>query len=164
MWHRLALFAVVGLLSCDGPFQHCASDQDCSSHLVCQTCDGVCTYGPYAPCNMKAPCPCDYSCRSGQCQPNSTGQANPVSCIRDRECAIDQFCNSATSTCQNPMYVTGGSNASCATNADCPSGQICSTANGPPECGINQSFVCHTNSDCQEGCDCDSGQCRKHTC
>lgn len=141
----------------------CHQDSDCPSPTICQVCNGRCVYEPNAACDLVAPCPCGYACRSQRCQADLGVAA--ATCTFDRDCPVDQFCNRAQFQCQFPMELAPSSGTSCRSNAQCSDGEICSSAGSANECAENLTRTCHTATECPAGYDCGAdGQCVHHSC
>lgn len=142
----------------------CRADTDCASPTICQVCNGKCVYAPNAACDLGAPCPCGYSCRNQRCETN-LGVAS-AACTYDRDCPVDQFCNRAQFQCEFPMELGSGTGVTCTSNAQCPDGEICSSAlGGADQCAANETLECHNDGECPASFFCSSqGQCEHRSC
>jgi hypothetical protein len=144
-------------------YRTCSQDTDCATGTICQICNNTCVYPPQQHCSLDMPCPCGWSCRSSVCLSNLGAQA--PSCVYNKDCPVDQYCNRALYVCEYPMYATGPGTTKCTTNADCGIDQVCSTAQTPATCADNQTHDCFTKADCQSYEQCaPNHQCEHQTC
>jgi hypothetical protein len=92
--------------------QTCAANSDCTSGDICDTVGDFC----FASCAQQSDCSAKRLCTFGECFPH---------CFSDADCG-NGTCDLYTGYCQPSVMADGGVGATCATNADCKSGE-CNT-------------------------------------